>query len=193
MDSICHWCGVCGVKAPVWRARGFATVMQRGFTLIEMLVVLLVMGLLVGLVAASAAPDERALLRVEVERLAQVLDLAATESRLTGQAIAWTADGPGYRFWRFSDVAGWFPIVDDALRARTLPQGMTISNLNVETTRSPEHMRLQFSPYGGAPSFSVIMSFGEARYTVENSPVGEVRVLPDAGTGIDSSVRHKLP
>ena len=56
----------------------------RGFTLIEVLVVLLIMGLFVGMVSAIVRPDDSALLRVEAERLAQLLDLAAAESRLTG-------------------------------------------------------------------------------------------------------------
>ena len=63
-----------------------------GFTLLELLVVLLIMGLFAGLVGALAQPDERALLRFEADRLAQLLDLAAEESRLTGKPIAWTAD-----------------------------------------------------------------------------------------------------
>ena len=57
---------------------------QRGFTLIELLVVLLIMGIFVGLVSTITQPDDRALVRVEAERLAQLLDLAATKSRLTG-------------------------------------------------------------------------------------------------------------
>lgn len=162
------------------RARAITTVKDRGFTLIEMLVVLLIMGLLVGLVSTIAQPDDRALLRVEVERLAQLMDLAATESRLTGKSIAWTADGPGYRFWQFSEDLGWSEIVDgDFLRARTLPQGMTISNMRVENMRSPEHMRVEFNSYDSALSFSVEMSLGAAHYTVENSPIGDVRVLPE--------------
>jgi len=164
--------------------------MKHGFTLIEMLVVLLVMGLLAGLVAASSAPDERARLRVEVERLAQLLDLAATESRFTGRAVAWTAHGTGYRFWRFSDAAGWSPIIDDALRARSLPAGMAISALQVDNMRAPEAMRLQFNPDGAGPSFRVEMSTGEARYTVAGSPIGEVRVLPQKGAGDESYTRR---
>ena len=70
----------------------------RGFTLIEMLVVLMIMGLMVGLVSAIARPDDRALLQVEATRLAALLDFAAEHSRLTGKSIAWTANGPDYRF-----------------------------------------------------------------------------------------------
>ena len=154
----------------------------RGFTLIEMLVVLLIMGLLVGLVSAIVRPDDRALLRVEAERLAQLLDLAATESRLTGKSIAWIADGPGYRFWRFQEDTDWSEIRDsDPLRARTLPQGITISGLQVETMRPQGVLRLEFTPYGPTFAFNVEMSLGAERFIIAASPVGDVRVLPGEG------------
>lgn len=159
---------------------------QRGFTLIEILVALLIMGLLIGLVSVIAQPDDKALLRVEAERLAQLMELAATESRLTGRPIAWTSDGSGYRFWRSGDNSGWNEIVDDdLLRARNLPQGMKISNMHTENMRAPEHLRVEFNSYSGAPSFSVEMSIDAIRYKVVNSPVGEVRVLPDSGGADD--------
>ena len=160
-----------------------ATGSARGFTLIEVLVVLMIMGLFVGLVSAIVRPDDRGLLRVEAERLAQLLDLAGAESRLAGKSIAWTAEGSGYRFWRMtgdSEVsADWSEIRDsDLLRARALPPGMTISGLEVENMRADGPMRLEFAPYGEVLSFTIEMSLGAARYAVAASPVGELRVVP---------------
>ena len=152
---------------------------SRGFTLLELLVVLLVMGLFAGLVAATARPDDRVRLRVEAERLAQLLDLAAVESRLTGKPIAWTAaatpEGAQYRFWRWRENAGWSEAGDDSLRPRTLPAGMAISELRIEAARAPEGLRLEFSPHGSL-AFDFQMSLGTARYAVVASPVGEVRI-----------------
>ena len=163
----------------------------RGFTLIEMLVVLLIMGLFVGLVSTIVQPDERALLRVEAERLAQLLDLAATQSRLTGKSIAWTADGPGYRFWRFGEDSYWSEIRDDdVLRARTLPAGMVITGMRVENMRSLGHMRVELNPYAPMLAFSVEMSLGAARDTVEGSPIGAVRVGATRGSTNDEMLRR---
>ena len=168
---------------------------RRGFTLIEVLVVLLIMGLFVGLVSAIVRPDDRGLLRLEAERLAQLLDLAAAESRLAGKSIAWTADGPGYRFWQMTgDEAGsaqWSEIRDnDLLRGRMLPQGMMISGLQVENLPARGAMRLEFSPYGPTLFFTVDMSLGAARNAVVGSPIGEVRVMP--GAGESSGANDKL-
>jgi general secretion pathway protein H len=162
-----------------------------GFTLIELLVVLLIMGIFVGLVSSIAQPDDRARLRVEAERLAQLLDLAATKSHYTGRSIAWTADGPGYRFWQFSEDTYWTEIRDDdALRARALPKGMIISGLRIENMRSPAQMRLEFSAYGPTLSFSIEMSMGGAHETVAGSPIGDVRVLPEQGRTNDKMVQR---
>jgi general secretion pathway protein H len=163
--------------------RNAATGRTRGFTLIEVLVVLMIMGLFVGLVSAIVRPDDRGLLRVEAERLAQLLDLAAAESRLAGKSIAWTAEGHGYRFWLMTGDAGasvdWSEIRDtDLLRARTLPQGMMISGLEVENMRAHGAMRLEFAPYSQVLSFTIEMSLGAARYAVTASPIGELRVVP---------------
>jgi general secretion pathway protein H len=167
------------------------TARQRGFTLIEMLVVLMIIGLFVGLVSTIARPDDRALLRVEAQRLAQLLDLAATKSRLTGKPIAWAADGTGYRFWQFNEDTYWSEILDDdALRARRLPQGMTISGLRIENMPPAQQMRLQFNPYGPTLAFTVQLSLGEARDTVTGSPVGEVQVLPQSGIGYGELARQ---
>jgi general secretion pathway protein H len=152
---------------------------RRGFTLIELLVVLLVMGLVAGLVGALVHPDDRVLLRVEAERLAQLLDLAAVESRLSGKPIAWTAavtsHGAQYQFWRWRDAAGWSEARDDSLRPRSLPPGMALSDLRIEAMRLPGGMRLEFSPHGSL-AYDFQMSLGAARYVVAASPVGEVRI-----------------
>ena len=163
---------------------------RRGFTLVELLVVLLIMGLLAGLVSTLVRPDERGLLRLEAERLAQLLDLAAAESRFTGNAIAWTADGSGYRFWRMRGDAGlsaqWTEILDsDLLRARALPQGMLVSSLRIADEPAHGDLRVAFASHGPALPFSIEMSLGTARYAVAASPIGELRVSPAEGASVD--------
>ena len=127
---------------------------RRGFTLLELLVVLLVMGLAAGLIGTLVHPDERALLRLEAERLAQLLDLAATESRLTGKPVAFTAEVSTYSFWRWRDDAGWFQAREDSLRPRSLPPGMAISGA-----------RIEFDPYVPA-AYEVRMSLGAEQVRV---------------------------
>ena len=155
---------------------------SRGFTLIEMLVVLMIMGLFIGLVSTITQPDDRATLQLEADRLSQLLDFAATEARLSGKSIAWTADASGYRFWRSADDGTWSEVLDsELLRARTLPQGVTVSDFRVENMRPQGAMRLEFAPQGSSLAFAIGMSLGAERYAVTGSPVGDVRVVPGGG------------
>ena len=154
----------------------------RGFTLIEMLVVLMIMGLFVGLVSTITRPDDRAVLRQEAERLTLLLDFAAAEAQLTGKSIAWTGDASGYRFWRAADDTSWAEIRDgELLRARTLPPGVAVSRFRVENMRPQGGMRLEFAPQGSALAFNIALSLGSERYAVTGSPVGEVRTVPGEG------------
>ena len=161
-----------------------------GFTLVELMVVMLIMGLLVGAAVAVVRPDDRMLLRAESERLAQLLALAAEEARLGGRPITWTSDGPGYRFWRMTKQSGaqtrespaWDEIRDsDLLRARTLPQGMAISGVRVEDLPVRGELRLAFASDQMPLAFAVELSLGAARSAVVSSPMGDLQVLPAEG------------
>jgi len=163
---------------------------RRGFTLIEMLVVLMIMGLFMGLVSAITRPDDRAVLRLEAERLTQLLDFAAAEAQLSGKSIAWTADASSYRFWRSDDDANWSEIRDsELLRLRTLPQGVAFAGFQVENMRPQGAMRLEFAPQGSSLAFTIAMSLGTERYAVTGSPVGDVRALAGEGDIYDKPAR----
>ena len=162
---------------------------SRGFTLIELLVALVIIGLFSGLISGIMQPDERALLQVEAERLAQLLDLAGTDARMSGKSIAWTADGASYRFWSYRTGTGWSEIRNnDLFRQRTLPQGMKIGSMLIEAFPVGNLMRLEFNSHGSMPAYAIKISLGAERYTVEGSPVGDVRATPEGekksdGTG----------
>ena len=154
----------------------------RGFTLIEMLVVLVIMGLLVGLISAVAQPDDKTRLRVEADRLTQLMQVATTQARFSGKSIAWTSNGSSYRFWQMNPEGDWSALLnDELLRARTLPPGMMIENMRVENIPSPKLMRVEFNAYGDVLAFSLDMSLGTSRYILINSPVGELSVIPAQG------------
>lgn len=155
---------------------------MRGFTLLEVLVVLVIMGILLGLVSARMQPSERDQLRVETERLAQLLDLAAEQSRITGTSIAWTANTSGYQFWRRTGDDDWSPIHDSdhdsgLLRPRSLPSGVSISGFRTEAMPVARSMRVEFTPSGDALAFTVELSLGAERYSIVSSPVGELQVV----------------
>jgi general secretion pathway protein H len=102
---------------------GFPRVSSRptsdGYTLVELLVVLVVLGILLGMASLSIVPDPTARLKRDAERLETLFALAAEEAQLSSQQIAWHGDANGYAFYR-RDHDQWIAIDGDAqFRART--------------------------------------------------------------------------
>lgn len=154
-----------------------------GFTLVELLVVIMIMSLFVGLARVVVRPDPRAILRLEAERLARLLEVAGDEAGFSGSAIAWTATAEGYRFSRWREGAGWQPLQDDdLLHERSLPANMTIAGLQVENMHSQNALRLEFMPYAPPLFFTIELVYADARYAVASSR-GGVRATMEGGHG----------
>jgi len=99
-------------------------VRYRGFTLVEILVVIVVLGLAAGIALVSTAPDERAVAAREARRFAGALEYAAQRAQFRNEALGVSAAGHVIRYWR-RDVANdrWQLVDDDdVLRAQALPE-----------------------------------------------------------------------
>ncbi len=101
----------------------------RGFTLVEMLVVLLVIGLAAGLAYARLESDPRQTLERESRQLAAALEHAALLAQWRSESIGVSANGNVYRFWRRGSDAGgveWTALSDDdVLTPHVLPEPLS--------------------------------------------------------------------
>jgi type II secretion system protein H len=97
---------------------------RNGFTLIEMLVTIGILGLAAAVVVPSLQGIESRRLQEEVARLRALFRIAQDEARVSGRTLVWEADLQGYRFRPLvpetAPEAGreWR---DELLRARSWP------------------------------------------------------------------------
>ncbi len=157
---------------------------QLGFTLVELLVVLVVMGISLGIVVVQLMPDDRATLREEAARLALLLENAGLEARSSGRSMAWSSDNTRYHFWHKNDYNDWARIENDSIfRPRTLPDGIQINAITVEDLPIKHGEQLALSASAFALPFRIQLSNATASTDIVGKSTGtvivEIRGLPD--------------
>lgn len=160
---------------------------QRGFTLIEVAVVMLVIVIVLGIVSINLGPDRETPVRDEARRMAALLQTAQQESILQGKILAVAIERQGYYFLMLNDNNEFKPVDgDEVLRARPLPSGIVISTVDIEgmpddgETQTP---RLILLPTGELSPFTVIFSQGDVRWRVEGTLTGEITAQTAAPAG----------
>jgi general secretion pathway protein H len=92
-----------------------------GFTLLEVLVVVLIIGIIVTFAVLSLgnrALDDR--LETEARRLQQLIALAAEESEIQGLDYGWSYTLDGYKFLGLDNSGQWVNLPGSTLRPRPL-------------------------------------------------------------------------
>lgn len=113
---------------------------QIGFTLMELLVVLILVGVVASLATLSVGDGGERELRAETERLATVLRLARDELLITGEserALGLRQDGYSFLELVILDDASreWRPVVDPQLGPRQLNTDLLELDLEIEGER----------------------------------------------------------
>ncbi|WP_290125513.1 GspH/FimT family pseudopilin [Brevundimonas vancanneytii] len=136
---------------------------RQGFTLVELMVVIAIIGVAAGAVLLSM-PDPRPTLAVEAERFAARLTLAREEAVMTNRPVALRADAAGYGFESF-DGAVWTPLTG-VLAPKAWGEGVAVA--------APA--RAVFDPTGGADAASVRLEREGQAVTVAIDGAGEVTI-----------------
>lgn len=145
-------------------ARASATKMRAGFTLVELMMTLVVIGLAAGAVVLSM-PDPRPAVGEAAERFAARLVRAREEAILTNRLVSVTTDPQGYAFARF-DGDAWTPLDG--------PFGHQAWGEDVRAPRRP--VRIVFEATGGAEPAVVELSREGQAVLVRVDAAGEVTV-----------------
>src|SRR5262245_8812276 len=151
---------------------------ERGFTLIETLVVVLIIAIIVALAGAQLMRSPGEAVRDESEHLALLLQAARDEAILQGRVFAFGAQSDAYQFLRLERDGKLKAAKDDALlRPRQLPPGVTIAGLKIEGAENDDAQPkgIVFLPSGDLPAFRIVLAGGGARWSVVGSPDGGIR------------------
>jgi general secretion pathway protein H len=134
----------------------------RGFTLVEVLVVVLLIAIAVSFVTVNLGTDDREILRGEAVRLAAGLQQARDEAVVTRSAIAWRGGAGGYEYLRRDAERGWVPLdVNGAFPPRFLEFPVRLAEVEVEGVRVAPGSLVVLSPSVLAPVRIVLEANGE--------------------------------
>lgn len=147
---------------------------ERGFTLIEVLIVVAIVGVVGSIIALSSRSAPSRLLEAEADRLIQLLSMARDEAELSGQPLALTFSTEGYVFQKRDRRGRWHPFSDDLLRPRQWP--FQVAGLRLEPG-SPGN-KLYFEPAGRMLPFTLSIETAEQRVAISGDALGRYYLQP---------------
>ena len=152
------------------RARG-----ARGFTLVEVMVVMVIIGITLGLVSLNAIPSPRQDLQKEAQRIALLLQLARDEAIVRNRLIAFEANSERYRFLVRNETR-WDQVVnDDLLRERDFKNAPITLRLDPPAETGGTNTATMRITFGREPvdrPFVLTLSNGEDQVAVRADGVG---------------------
>ncbi len=145
-----------------------------GFTLLELLIVMLIMGVVLGAVGLSAAQTNKQVLQQDVQRLAALMQLARDEAIVKNRLIAVELDANRYRFFIKNDN-GWQVLQDDVLRERIFK----LSPIEFSLLNGVSHVSSWHLVFGRDPvdqPFVLALQYAQDTYSINADGIGHFRV-----------------
>jgi general secretion pathway protein H len=145
---------------------------MRGFTLLELLVVLVVVGIMLGVVAVNALQTNHQKLQTDAQRLALLFQLARDEAIVRNRPTAFEASENSYHFLVRNENR-WDVINDlDLLRERSFMFQPTILSLSNGTRTDGGALRILFGREPVDRPFVLELVAGEERASIRSDGIG---------------------
>jgi general secretion pathway protein H len=146
----------------------------RGFTLLELLVVLVIAGVTLGLVSFNAMPSAHQELQNEAQRIALLLQLARDEAIVRNRLIAFEVEPERYRFLVREERTWQIITQDDLLRERSFKRTPISFTLTPAAESTP--MRIIFGREPVDKPFVLTFSSGDAQVAIRADGIGHFAV-----------------
>ena len=145
---------------------------QRGFTLLELLVVLVIIGIMLGAVSFSTMQSNRQRLLTDVQRIAVLLQLAREEAIVRNRPTAFEANQNSYHFLVRNDNR-WELINDlDMLREREFSLSPITFAMTPVTRSDTDSLRIVFGREPVDKPFVLDLTAGEDHVSIRADGVG---------------------
>jgi general secretion pathway protein H len=146
--------------------------LPRGFTLVELMVVMVIIGITLGLVSLNAMPSPRQNLQNEAQRLALLLQLARDEAIVRNRLVAFEADNERYHFLVRGDIR-WDPVInDDLLRERPFKNAPITLLLDPPGAGATNPLRIVFGREPVDKPFVLTLASGDVQVAVHADGIG---------------------
>jgi general secretion pathway protein H len=152
---------------------------SRGYTLIEILTVLVIIGIVLALARVQYARSPAQTLEDEARRLALVLEFARDEAMTRGCTLAWTARSEAHRLeCRRGQTAA---AADEAHYAKRPWTGsVALERVSIAGVTVPRESPLLFTPSGINAPFELVLAMDGNRVHVAGDFLGRVSVAAAA-------------
>ncbi len=166
---------------------------ERGLTLVELLVVIVILGLASSLVLLNAPPS-RAVVERDALRLAADVKVALDEMVMTGANYRLLIDAAGYGFERYAGGEWKTEGIDRAFQRAEFDRGVVatvefndaalanaqaLGDEKPAETEEDEPKIIRLDPIGAPVTFTARLTSAQGSYLVRLGADGEITVEPD--------------
>lgn len=146
--------------------------LSRGFTLLELLVVMVIVGITLGVVSFNAMQSEQQILQNDAQRIALLLQLARDEAIVRNRPIAFEAEADRYRFLLREGNTWQILTQDDLLREREFKRPPVTFSISPPSAEQAGPLRIIFGREPVDKPFVLTLAAGDAHAAIRADGIG---------------------